>query len=260
MRYLRIFLLQFQEVLEDRSRITVWFLLAAVTPLILLLFWRGASHINGWTSAEITSYYLFAIAIFAGTMCHHEEKVGITDIQAGGLTMYLLKPFSYIKLLFLNEIVYRMLQGTLGFVLLGCLVLIFPNIFAFTHAFDIFFVSCLIFISAFMLTFIFKTVVGLLGFWMTETRGAFEAVSVLIVIFSGVLMPLVFLPSWMQSLTMVLPFSYMLYFPVIAFEGKLTMLQCGQVLLGQLIWMAALYVFYRILWKYGIEQYTGVGQ
>ena len=260
MRYLRFFLLQFQEVIEDKSRIIVWFLLATIAPLILILFWRGASLSNGWTSAEITSYYLFAIVIYAGAMCHQEEHVATIDIQEGGLTAYLLKPFSYIRLIFFNEISYRLIQGSVGLILLGLLILLFPQLFTFTKEIDIFLLSCLMLILSFSLTFVFKMVVGLLGFWMTETRGAFEAVNVLIVIFSGTLMPLAFLPEWLEKIAYLLPFAYMLYFPVIAFEGKLSIDQFGPVLISQLIWIVIMYLLYRILWKYGIKKYTAVGQ
>lgn len=260
MRYLRIFLLQFQEVIEDKSRIIVWFLLATIAPLILILFWRGATQINGWTSAEIASYYLFAIVVYAGAMCHQEEHIATIDIQEGGLTAYLLKPFSYIRLIFFNEISYRLLQGTLGLIFLGCLVFVSPKLFAFTQSINIFLLSCLIVIFAFMLAFVFKMVVGLLGFWMTETRGAFEAVNVLIVIFSGTLMPLSFLPHWLESIAYTMPFAYMIYFPVVALEGKLNIGQFWQVLMMQFIWMSVMYLLYRVLWKYGIRKYTAVGQ
>jgi ABC-2 type transport system permease protein len=260
MRYLRIFSLQFQEVIQDRSRIVVWFLLACVSPLILILFWRGATHIPGWTTAEIMSYYLFAIVIYAGAMCHQEDHVATVDIQEGGLTAYLLKPFSYLKLIFFNEVSYRMVQGTIGLILLGVLMLAFPQLFAFTKSPAVLLLSILILFGAFALTFFFKMCVGLLGFWMTETRGAFEAVNVLITIFAGILVPLAFLPVWLEQIAYYLPFSYMLYFPIIAFEGKLSIIDLWHVFALQLFWIAVCYFLYRMLWRAGLKKYTAVGQ
>jgi|SRR5882724_6562969 len=260
MRNLKIILLQFQEVIEDRSRIFVWFLLGIITPLIMILFWRGASHIPGWTSNEITSYYLLAIIINAIIMCQQEEHVGTIDIQEGGLSSYLLKPFSYFWLIFFNELAYRLLQGILGILLLVVFVGFFPGLFAFAKSPDVLFLSVIIAIVAFLLTFIFKMIIGILAFWLTETRGAFEATNVMIVIFSGLLMPLAFLPSWLEQIVSKMPFAYMIYFPVIAFEGKLTVLELWQVLFMEFFWLGICLLIYKKLWQEGIKQYTAVGQ
>lgn len=260
MRYIRIFFLQFQEVIEDRGRILVWFLLAAIAPLILVLFWRGASKIPGWTSNEITSYYLLAIVIYAIIMCHQEEHVASVDIQEGGLTAYLLKPFSYLRLIFFNEVCYRIVQGILGGILLTGFIFFFPNLFTFTKSPDVLALSILVCLMAFFVTFIFKMIVGILAFWMTETRGAFEAVNVLIVIFSGLLMPLAFYPQWLEQLAAYLPFAYMIYFPVIALEGKLQIAQLWHIIGVQIVWFVLLFLIYKKLWKAGLRQYTAVGQ
>lgn len=260
MRYFKLFLLQFQEVIEDRGRIFVWFLLATIVPLISILFWRGAGHIPGWTGEEITSYYLLAIIVYAGIMCHQEEHVAIVDIQEGGLTAYLVKPISYIYLVFFNELSYRLLQGGMGIVLLFCFLIFFPHFFAFTTSFVLLFYSCLVAIAAFFLTFIFKMNIGLLAFFMTETRGAFEAINVLLTIFSGIVMPLAFLPSSLASFVYALPFASMVYFPIIAFEGKLTTNELLHVLMIQTLWIIIFYGLYKILWQKGIKKYTAVGQ
>jgi ABC-2 type transport system permease protein len=193
-------------------------------------------------------------------MCHQEDHVATIDIQEGGLSAYLLKPISYLRLIFYSELSYRLLNGFLGFLLLSGLLLFFPTLFSFTKRFDLFLLSCIVLVCAFFLTFIFKMVVGLLAFWMTEVRGAFEAVEVMIVIFSGTLMPLAFMPQWLDAIAHVLPFSYMVYFPVIAFEGKLSLSQFGQVIGMQFFWIGVLSFLYRIMWSKGLKKYTAVGQ
>lgn len=255
-----MFLLQFQEVIEDRSRIVVWVLLACIAPLVLILFWRGVKDIPGWTSADITSYYLFTIVMYAIVMCHQEEHIATTDIQEGGLTAYLLKPFSYFWLTFFNEVSYRIIEGIVALVILAGFILFFPRLFSFTNDPATFALSILIVIVAFLLTFVFKMGVGMLAFWMTESKGAFEAVNMTITLFSGILMPLAFLPNWLEPITSFLPFSYMIYFPVIAFEGKLSIPELWHVLGMQLVWLVVFYFLYQKLWKEGLKQYTAVGQ
>jgi ABC-2 type transport system permease protein len=193
-------------------------------------------------------------------LCHQEDHVATVDIQEGGLTAYLLKPFSYFKLIFFNEVCYRVLQGVLGIILLGIFVLIFPSMFIFADSVVVLLLSFLLLVGAFALTFVAKMCMGLLAFWMTEARGAFEAMNVLIVIFAGVLLPISLLPDWLEKLSYVLPFAYMLYFPVVAFEGRLTVSQLLLVFCGQMFWLGIAYLIYRQMWKAGLKKYTAVGQ
>ena len=259
-RHISIFFLQFQEVIEDRGRIFVWTLLAMISPLVYMLFWRGTKGVAGWSVDEIISYYLLAIVMYAAVMSHQEEHIATIDIQEGGLTAYLLKPFPYVRFLFFNEASYRVLQGLLGVFMLACFAFLFPGIFIFTNHVDIFLLSVLSMFFAFLITFVFKTAIGLLAFWMTEMRGIFEPINFVLIVFAGLLMPLAFLPHWLESIAYLTPFAYMIYFPVLAFEGKLTMLQLLSVLGMQLVWISILFCLYKILWRAGLKQYTAVGQ
>ncbi len=260
MRYLKIFLLSLQEVFEARSRILVWFFLGCVTPFVLLLFWRGAKSIPGWTSAEITSYYLLIIILSAFLMTHHEEKMARIDIQEGGLTAYLLKPFSYLLLILFNELPYRLLQGIIGFLLFVGITFLFPQSFVFNQSPLILLFSIMIALCALCLTFTFKSTVGLIAFWMTEVRGALELMEAVLTIFSGILMPIAFFPQWLEQLAYFLPFPYMIYFPVLAFEGKLASFELLRILGVQCVWIMLFYLLYLKLWQAGVKKYTAVGQ
>src|SRR5579872_2902526 len=124
MKYLKIFLLYFQNVGEQRARCFVWFLLSLFGPLVLILFWRGAKFTNGITFSEITTYYLFFIIAGALLMSHIEDDVARLDIQEGGLVSFILKPFSYYWTRLFSEIPWRIFQGFFGIItLILCLVL-----------------------------------------------------------------------------------------------------------------------------------------
>ena len=260
MRYFRIFLLHMQEVVEQRGRVFVWLLIAFFTPAILILFWRGAKEIGGWTIPEITSYYLFIIVMNAMLMSHQEEHIARIDIQEGQLTGYLVRPFSYFWLTFFRELPWRLLQGGLGISALFVLWIFLPNWFTITTSPLILVGTVLICILAFFLTFLFKSIIGILAFWMTDTRGLFEMTNVMLVVFTGSLMPLAFYPQWLMHLIHYTPFSYMLYFPVISLQGKVPFTEMTQGMLMQVVWIAAGIFVYRALWRAGLQKYTTVGQ
>ncbi|HSW48435.1 MAG TPA: ABC-2 family transporter protein [Candidatus Saccharimonadales bacterium] len=260
MRYVRIFLLHTQEVFEERSRLTVWFLLSWITPLVLILFWRGAKNLGGWTIQEIASYYLLVITMGVFLMSHHEEIIAIRDIQEGGLTAYLLKPFSYFWIRFFSEISYRFVQGAIGFLIFFLLIQFFPSYFVFTRSPLILILSIVIILLSLFLVFVFKSIMGILAFWLTDARGAFEAMGVILMMFAGYLMPLAFFPMWIQSFVYYLPFPYMIYFPVIAFEGKLTDVQLFKVIGVEIVWIVTFCILFKKMWHRGVKKYTGIGQ
>ena len=129
MRYGRIFLLQCQNVLQERGRAFVWFLMAAVSPLILILFWKGAAGNKtiapGWDFASLASYYFFLTIAFSLLVCHNEEDVSRLDIKEGNLVNYLTKPFNYFQRKFLEEFSYRILQAIYGIIICSIFLLIF---------------------------------------------------------------------------------------------------------------------------------------
>lgn len=260
MRYFRIFLLHFQDVFEQRGRSLVWLLLTFVGPLVMILFWRGASAIPDWSMQQITSYYFLIIILGAFIMTHIEEEIGRKDIHEGQLTMFLLKPFSYIGMKFFYALPNRLIQGIFGVLFFLILFLLFPNMFSLTESPLLLLLGVFVVVGGFFIAFLFKMIVGLFAFWMTEARGLFDVINAFLMIFAGYLMPLSLFPSWLANVTYLLPFSYMLYFPVLAFEGKLKIEELLHVLGMQALWIGLLFFLYKIVWNAGIKKYSAVGQ
>src|SRR6266702_2729178 len=124
MRFFKIFFLHFQDVFEQRARSFVFFLISLVNPLILILFWKGATrsssfHPTDWTFSTILSYYLFLTIASALLVSRIEDDVATQDIKQGQLAGYLLRPFPYIWKKFFEEIPQRLLQGMYAFVTFG---------------------------------------------------------------------------------------------------------------------------------------------
>jgi len=265
MRYVRMFLLFFQDVNVQRARSFVWFLLSLLNPLLLLVFWSGVyaqNHgmLQGWSLSTISSYYILLIIASAFLDVHIEETVAILDIREGGLVKYLTRPFSYFWLMFLSELPWRVFQGGLGVLIFLFFALFFNNLIQLTQDPVIIILSFLVIGLAYMLSFVFKMILGLSAFWVTDFWGLQQLVEVTALSFAGFLMPLEFYPKILEQIAYILPFSYIIYFPVVAIQGKLSALQLFQILGIQALWICALTVCYRYLWRKGIEKFVGVGQ
>ncbi len=265
LRYFRIFLLHFQQAFEQRDRSLVWFILAVLNPLLVLVFWLGVYHnktgtLEGWGLSAITSYYFLLIIASSFLMTHHEQDVAVLDIQEGGLVKYLLKPFSYYWIYFTAELGWRVLQGIFALVVFLALSFLFSNSVSFATSLQILLLAAISIMFGYFISFTFKTLLGLSAFWVTDFWGIQQFSEVIILALAGFLMPIDLFPPLMQKIALLTPFPYMVYYPLVAIQGKLQLLELFQVIAIQAIWLTALILMYRWMWRSGIKKFTGVGQ
>lgn len=259
MRYAKILFLNFQSIFEERTRSFVWFLLSLYGPLLMILFWRGANTTISFSS--IASYYFLLVIGGSLLMSHSEENIALIDIQEGRLGNYILKPMMYFFAKWAEEVPYRLLQGSFGIVALVLFTLIFHiHISLIIFGFFNFLLTILLVLGAMVLAQLYKTCLGFIAFWMTDAYGIFQVSEMLIFVFAGYIVPLFLFPRLFEVISYILPFSFMIYFPVAAASGLLTTSQLLLVMLGQACWIAIFIFFYILLWKNGLKIFTGVGQ
>jgi ABC-2 type transport system permease protein len=265
MRYLRIFLLHMQETFALRSRSLVWFLIEIFNPLMYFLYWSSAYRekgvlFGGWNLSSVATYYFLLIIASAFLMVHIEEGISYLDIQQGGLSKYLLKPFSYIQIKFIEELPWRLLQGVFGVMLVIAFRSVLGNFVVLVDTLPGILLSLAILVSGYILSFVFKMIVGISALWITDYSGLQEVIEAIMIVFAGLLMPLEFFSPILQRIAFSLPFSYMIYYPVVAFQGKLDMMMSLRVLGAQLVWIMVFIVTYQVMWKKGVRLFTGLGQ
>lgn len=265
MRYWKIFLLNCQIVITERARSFVWFLIVIIPPFVLYLYWRGAlasqgGTIAGWTFSTISTYYFMLAIATSFLMAHIEEDVSTRDIQQGGLTKFLVKPFSYYLFKLFEETPWRILEGSYGIIALLLFIFFFKNLFVIASNPIILLFSLIIVILAYILSFTFKMIIGLLAFWLTDVGGFYQLTEAIILLCSGLLMPLSLLPDTIAQISYVLPFAYMIYFPIISLQGTQNIGQLMHIIVTQLAWIAIMAYLYSLLWKKGVKKFTGIGQ
>lgn len=263
MRYLTIFLLNFQSVFERRGVSFIWFLITLFNPLIMLFYWRGAlqgNAIKGWHVSSVSTYYFLLVIVAALLMSHIEDQVAHEDIEQGGLVRYILKPFSYYWFHFFHEIPYRILQGFFGIVTLGIVALIFRNVLSLSFQFPYVLFALFSGICAYFLSFTFKMLLGFSAFWFTDARGFFQFIEIVVITSAGYILPLDLMPQPLLTISEKLPFAYMIYYPVVILQGRIPVEKCMSVIFWQLFWIGIFLLLYKIVWKTGIKKFTGMGQ
>ncbi len=227
---------------------------------MLILFWGGVKSksalIGGLTREEISSYYLILIVVVTVVMSHIEEEIAKNHIREGGLVRYLVRPFPYLALQFLNEMPHRLLQGVYGVIGFFILQHLIPNI-----PLPIISLSTVfILVNAYFLCFIVQATLSLTAFWITDMAGILNTWEVIRVVLSGLLVPITFLPNWVASIAYATPFPYIIYFPVISLQGNAPIQLQIWIIFMQFLWMALFFAIYKTLWHFGLKRFSGVGQ
>lgn len=265
MKFINIFLLFFQHVVNFRSRIFIWFLTSFLNPLSLLIFWVAVFKdregvLTGWTLSTVTTYYFLLIIAGSFIIAHIEEDVAIKDIREGQLVAYLIKPVSYYWIKFFNETPWRIIQGFFGVIVFSIFYILFSEFITLPNTLTGITMAAIMVLLAFFISFTFKMIVGLSAFWFIDFWGLQQIIEVVIIILAGFVMPIEFFPDWLEKLSHLTPFPYMIYYPILSLQSKLPVAQAINVISIQIMWLGILAVVYKLVWARGIKKFTGVGQ
>ena len=114
-------------------------------------------------------------------------------------------------------------------------------------------------VLAFLVRFLLEWTLAQAAFWTTRVSAINQTYFVVMLFLSGQIAPLALLPQPIQVMSMLLPFRWLISFPIELFLGRLTP---GQALLGlgaQAAWLVVSFVLMRTVWRAGIRAYTAVG-
>lgn len=263
-RHLRIFALFFQHVFQHRARNFMWFLIAFINPLVLLLFWQGIlsgdQRIQGWNIDSMRTYYMFLIMAQAALMHHVELTVAFNDIKQGELMRELLKPYPYFLMRLTAETPWRTIQAFYSVIAVIIVPYLLKAPIVASHDSMIILQAVLIAVNAFFISFLFKMIVGLVAFWMTNIDSVLEVNDVSLFALSGLVMPVNLFPQWMQTVAHFTPYPYILYYPISSFIGIYNSADLLNIILLQFGWIVGLFILSSLMWKRGLKKFSGIGQ
>jgi ABC-2 type transport system permease protein len=259
-KYFVIFSLHFQQLSSYRGDLLIYTITNSLTPVISLIIWSAASASNTllFTQHEIISYFLLTIWVNNFVLAWNAYFIGF-DITSGRFSTYLIKPLSLLELCLINNIsekTYKMLIASvmvlmLHFFMLGQINLISDPILIVIGA-----ISLLV---ALFINVLISIILGLSVFWTNDVdfmRYFFGTVSGIL---SGLTIPLALMPQFIQTISLYLPFRYMVSFPVELLLGQLNPTQILQGILFQIFWVVVLYFLYRKLFQSGARIFQGYG-
>jgi len=239
-----------------------FFLLAfgwMISPLIYLFMWStaaGSETVAGLSRGDFVAYYLVLIVVNQLTYAQTNWTVGdmIRDGSMGSLLLYPMSPvFNTLATEIAGKIVYMVFVVPLTGILA---VVLRPELHTTPVRVGLFAVSLLL---AWLLRFLWGYWLALLAFWMTRSQSLLALQDTLIFLLAGQVAPTILLPGTLRALATVLPFRYMVAFPVEILTGHVAGAEILEGLYVQVGWLAAAFILFRVLWQRGIQRYVSVG-
>ena len=178
-------------------------------------------------------------------------------VRQGSLSFALLKPVHPIHSDISDNLSSKLVTLPILLVVAGVLALIFHPTAALSLWAVLAFIPALI--LAFLVRFLLEWTLALAAFWTTRVNAINQVYFILMLFLAGQIAPLTLFPHWIQILADILPFRWMLGFPVELVLGRLTQLQALEGLAAQAAWVIVSLVLVRVVWRAGVRVYSAVG-
>lgn len=247
---------QFKRNLAYKGSFYLMMVCSIFGPFISYYLWMAiygsaaGSVLGGLSQAEMVVYIFMSYVTSQAAMVRVSGEI-TDDVMEGSVIMTLIKPIDYRLSLIakaMGEALYRFIAPAL-FVWIGLEVYkatvlglgITPlgNILLYV-------ISTLM---SFLIYVFFDFCFGMVAFVTTYMFGMNMAKNAILGFLSGQLIPISFFPGALRQLFEFLPFSSMIYTPVMVYLGKYSGTELAFVLGRQFFWIVLLYLLGTYLWS-----------
>ncbi len=229
----------------SRSVLIVMFMFIFVQLWTAVYETRQSPEIAGLTLANTIWYFLLAEVVELGKFRH--DQVISDEVKDGSIAYTLVRPYNYLLYHFANGLGETAVKMVLIF-LLGAPVAIY---YAGLPTVNLLYLPLVLLVMGLglVIDFCMASMIGLMAFVMEDTFSLRLIYQKLIFILGGLLIPVDFLPDWLERIARLLPFSLTTYAPArlfVTFEWELF----RQILPLQVLWLAvlALLLFAQYRW------------
>jgi len=259
--YVQQFKTTFASMVQYRASLFIWMIAHVIEPLVYLVVWSvvaegGGGSAGGYTTAQFAGYFIVLMIVentsYTWIMFEFEYR-----IREGLLSAALLRPVHPIHADIAENISSKAI--TLPFMLgVGALLAL-----VFRPAVDFqpwaLLAALPAIVLGFLLRFLMEWILAQAAFWTTRVSAINQTYFVLMLFLSGQVAPLSLFPPLLQTAADVLPFRWMLGFPVELILGRLSPTEALLGLGAQAIWVLLAFLLMRIVWRQGIKLYSAVG-
>jgi len=235
-------------------------LLTDFFPFLLMAVWltvvAGSGPPRGWTAGDFVGYYA-AAAVMWHLSAQHVIWQWDADLRSGDLSVRLLRPLHPFHQYTAEDLGHRVTSLAVLAPALFIAAMALPALnYGLTVPRALLAIAATV--TAYTVGLLMASLVGLLGFWSTQTVNIWMLWWGLGSFASGWIAPIQLMPTWIQAIAIWLPFRSTMGFPVEVWTGRLT---AAETTLGFGVafgWAAVFAGLYVTLWRRGVRRYQAV--
>jgi ABC-2 type transport system permease protein len=246
-------------VVAYRAEFLVW-ILTTNMPLVMLAIWHAVAAdgpVGRFDQRQFTAYYLGVLAVRLLTSTWVVWQMSM-EIRDGTLSAKLLRPLHPLYAYAAEHLAAVPMRAVVVSPIVIILIVAAGDRLALRDPtmIGIFVLSLL---GAWLLIFFTMVLMGALAFFVDSALGVFELWLGVHAILSGYLIPLESLPAWIGGVARVLPFRFMLGFPVETLVGLLAPAQALRELGAQWAYVLVLFAAAMLVWRAGVRRFAAFG-
>ena len=230
-----------------------------IPPLIYLLVWStiaGKNSVGGLNRGEFVAYYLVLILVNQLTYSQTNWTVGDL-IRYGEMNRLLIHPLHPVYDALASEVAGKVVYMVFDLpIVIGLALILRPELHPALHDWLAFIPALLL---AWALRFFWGYWLALLAFWATRADALLAVQDSLVFLLAGQVAPVGLLPGILHTFAIVLPFRYMVGFPVEVLTGQVDSTGLVTGFLFQAGWLALALLLTASLWRLGVRRYSAVG-
>ncbi len=261
-KYFYVFKNSFSEYLAYRLNFLLWRLRVIITVLINFFLWQAIFHSNtnvfGYQKSQILTYMILITLLNSLVLSTQTQKVAY-EINSGVLSKLLVVPINFFTFNFARDLSDKAINTICAIVEIPfLLILLKPPLYIQTNPLWLILFLISLILAAFVY-FEINMILSFIGFWSKETWAPRFIFYILLMFLAGTYFPLDILPYPLYQIFLLLPFSYLIFFPLKLYLGNLspTFVTTGFII--TLVWIFFMWYFMRFLWKRGLKVYTAEG-
>ncbi len=216
--------------------------------------------ISGYSFYNLIAYLLLVTVTRAFSSMPGLTSGIANSVRNGEVKKYLIQPIDMVGFMLVQRIAHKLVYYVMAFLPFAFWFFLFRS--CFTDGFPewhIFGCYLLSLVMAFALGFFLETCMGLIAFWYLEVTSLTFIYMLMNFFLSGHMFPLDWLPSGFEWAISALPFQYLAYFPAAVFLGKVSGPDLYWGLAVEFAWVLFFILLSRLLWKRGVNRYSGFG-
>ncbi len=261
-KYILVVSNSLQEYFAYRLNFILWRVRVVVSILISFFLWqtifKNRNQVFGYQETQMLTYILL-ITFLNGIVLSSQTFRVAEEINSGTLSNFLIKPVSYLGYVFSRDLADKIINTFFSIFEIALLIFFLqPPVFLQTSFFwwGLFIIACIL---AAILFFEIGMMLSLIGFWSKETWAPRFIFFILVTFLAGTYFPLDILPKAIYQFLQLIPFTYLIFFPLKIYLGHIEPLFLLNGFIIMASWIILLAIILKFSWKRGLKVYTAEG-